>query len=69
MNLVQISRQLARQVDRLAFSAPITHVYNPLIYARAPHEAYLQRYGRGKKEVLLVGMNEQKKPSRLLCSG
>lgn len=42
---------------RLEFSAPVTHVYNPLEYARVPHEAYLERYGSGPKEVLLVGMN------------
>jgi single-strand selective monofunctional uracil DNA glycosylase len=35
----------------------VTHVYNPLGYARAPHEAYLKRYGAGTKEALLVGMN------------
>jgi single-strand selective monofunctional uracil DNA glycosylase len=32
-------------------------VYNPLDYARQPHEAYLARYGAGPKEVLLLGMN------------
>ena len=32
-------------------------VYNPLEYARAPHELYLSRYGGGPKEVLLLGMN------------
>jgi single-strand selective monofunctional uracil DNA glycosylase len=35
----------------------VTHVYNPLVYARAPHEAYLERWGRGPKPVLLLGMN------------
>jgi single-strand selective monofunctional uracil DNA glycosylase len=32
-------------------------VYDPLVYARAPHEAYLKRWGKGPKEVVLVGMN------------
>jgi single-strand selective monofunctional uracil DNA glycosylase len=32
-------------------------VYNPLDYARAPHELYLSRYGGAPKEVLLLGMN------------
>ncbi|HKJ89152.1 MAG TPA: single-stranded DNA-binding protein, partial [Gammaproteobacteria bacterium] len=35
----------------------MTHVYNPLDYARNPHRRYLERYGRGRREVLLVGMN------------
>lgn len=55
--LIEISRELSLAVDRLRFRAPIRHVYNPLDYARAPHEAYLARYGGGPKKVLLVGMN------------
>ncbi len=57
MSLVEISRRLAARVDRLAFAAPVTHVYDPLSYARAPHEAYLERYGGGRGGALLVGMN------------
>jgi single-strand selective monofunctional uracil DNA glycosylase len=52
-----ISRALSRDVDRLSFGEPVTHVYNPLAYARAPHEAFLERWGGGRKEVVLVGMN------------
>ncbi|GAB4196950.1 MAG: single-stranded DNA-binding protein [Sandaracinaceae bacterium] len=55
--LVRISRDLAREVDALEFRAPVAFVYNPLDYARRPHEAYLERYGRGPKEVLFLGMN------------
>jgi single-strand selective monofunctional uracil DNA glycosylase len=57
MDLVRISRDLARRVSALRFGAPVTHVYNPLVYARSPHEAYLRRWGEGRKAVLLVGMN------------
>jgi single-strand selective monofunctional uracil DNA glycosylase len=57
MDLVRISRDLARRVDRLDFSAPVTHVYNPLRYAAAVHEAYLARYGQGPKPAILLGMN------------
>jgi len=35
----------------------VTHVYNPLDYASAAHEAYVERWGRGPKEVVLLGMN------------
>lgn len=55
--LVRISRDLAREVDGLAFGPPVAHVYNPLDYARRPHERYLEKFGGGPKEVLLVGMN------------
>lgn len=57
VSLVSISRRLSKQVDVLRFSAPVHTVYNPLSYARAPHETYLERYGQGPKEVVLVGMN------------
>lgn len=35
----------------------MTHVYLPLDYARRAHERYLERYGKGRKRVLLLGMN------------
>lgn len=55
--LKSITKKLASQLDQLAFGEPVTHVYNPLVYARAPHERYLDLYGRGRKRVVLVGMN------------
>jgi single-strand selective monofunctional uracil DNA glycosylase len=35
----------------------VTHVYNPLVYARAAHEAYLARFAGRGREALLLGMN------------
>jgi single-strand selective monofunctional uracil DNA glycosylase len=55
--LIEISRDLARATGKLRFGPPVAYVYNPLIYARQPHERYLERYGTAPKEVLLVGMN------------
>jgi len=55
--LRRISRTLSDRVSRLSFAEPVTHTYNPLAYARRPHEEYLARYGRGSKEVVLLGMN------------
>jgi single-strand selective monofunctional uracil DNA glycosylase len=57
MTLVEISRALSERVTRLRFAEPVCCVYNPLEYARGPHELYLRRYGGGQKEVLLLGMN------------
>src|SRR5437588_4056559 len=57
MNLVQVSRALSERVCELSFQAPVAYVYNPLEYARAPHEAYLKRYGQAPKRALLLGMN------------
>lgn len=41
----------------MRFSPPVSFVYNPLEYAARPHEAYLERYGNGKKKVVFLGMN------------
>jgi single-strand selective monofunctional uracil DNA glycosylase len=57
MDLAATSRRLAERMDRLRFAAPVTHVYNPLDYAWAPHEAYLRRWGQGTREFVLLGMN------------
>lgn len=57
MSLVSISRELSRKVDKLKFTLPVTHVYNPLAYARQPHERYLEAWGQGPKRALLLGMN------------
>jgi single-strand selective monofunctional uracil DNA glycosylase len=55
--LMAIARELSKQVDRLKFAAPVTHVYNPLDYAWAAHEKYLRKFGDGKKRVVFIGMN------------
>jgi single-strand selective monofunctional uracil DNA glycosylase len=56
--LVAISRRLCERVEPLMFAAPVCYTYNPLSYAREPHERYLERYGAAApREVLLVGMN------------
>lgn len=57
MTLATIAADLAAELERLSFSPPVAHVYNPLLYARVPHEEYLRRYGAGPKEVLFLGMN------------
>ncbi|NNL74748.1 MAG: single-stranded DNA-binding protein [Desulfobacterales bacterium] len=41
----------------LRFGAPVTHVYNPLEYARASYTQYLQYYAKLPKEIVLLGMN------------
>ena len=51
------ARTLCREVEPLRFGHPVTHVYNPLDYARRPHNAYLRRYGASHKRVIFVGMN------------
>jgi single-strand selective monofunctional uracil DNA glycosylase len=55
--LVLAARRLAAEAETLRFAAPVTHVYNPLVYARSAHELYLRRFGRAPKEVVFLGMN------------
>src|SRR5215831_613721 len=55
--LIAVADALARDLDALRFRKPVTHVYDPLGYARAGWRAYAERWGRGPKEVVLVGMN------------
>lgn len=57
MSLLAITRDLRDAVDRLRFGPPTAYVYNPLVYAWPLCEAYLSRWGRGTREIVLLGMN------------
>lgn len=55
--LCAAAKDLSQAVNKLRFAEPVTHIYNPLDYAWLAHEAYLRRYGQGRKRVIFVGMN------------
>ena len=55
--LIDAARRLSAKVDALSFAPPVSHVYNPLDYAWAPHEKYLRRDGASKKRIVFLGMN------------
>jgi single-strand selective monofunctional uracil DNA glycosylase len=56
--LVAAARALRDAVSGFSFREPVTHVYNPLAYAWAVHEAYVERAApRGDGSVLFLGMN------------
>lgn len=55
--LIAAAQEISGAVDRLKFKPPVTHVYNPLDYARAAHEEYLRRFGAGRKRIVFLGMN------------
>jgi single-strand selective monofunctional uracil DNA glycosylase len=57
MKLNAVIDDLLEDLRPLQFSAPVTHVYNPLEYARKAYDHYLKRYARSPGEVVLVGMN------------
>jgi len=54
---VEIARRLRDDVVRLKFAPPVEYVYNPLEYAWNTHRIYLERYGAGRPQVILLGMN------------
>jgi single-strand selective monofunctional uracil DNA glycosylase len=56
-SLQSIVDDLVRALRDLPFGPPVTHVYNPLEYARGPHLQYLERFGGTPKEALFLGMN------------
>jgi single-strand selective monofunctional uracil DNA glycosylase len=55
--LQAIVHDLVRDLRDLHFGSPVTHVYDPLEYAREPHLEYLRRFGAAPKRVLMLGMN------------
>ncbi|MBL9137902.1 MAG: single-stranded DNA-binding protein [Verrucomicrobiales bacterium] len=55
--LLKAAARLRDEVDRLEFGPPVAVTCNPLAYAWSIHEAYLRRYGGGRKQVVFVGMN------------
>ena len=57
MTLTAITNRLIRDLDKLTFAEPVSHVYNPLRYARQPYDRYLKTYAGSAFEVVLVGMN------------
>ena len=57
MELIEIARILRDSVADQRFTGTVAYCYNPLEYAWTAHSSYLRRYGTGRKEVLLLGMN------------
>lgn len=57
MNLTAITDRLVKDLETIAFAHPVTHVYNPLEYARRSYDRYLEKFGRSAVEIVLVGMN------------
>lgn len=55
--LIDAARELSTALAELRFAPPVSHVYDPLDYAWAPHELYLRRFGEGRKRVVFLGMN------------
>ncbi|MCP4748521.1 MAG: single-strand selective monofunctional uracil-DNA glycosylase [Desulfobacteraceae bacterium] len=57
IQIEDIVDELLESLRPLQFGNPVSHVYNPLEYARLIHSKYWTRYGRSQKDILLLGMN------------
>jgi single-strand selective monofunctional uracil DNA glycosylase len=55
--LLQSTRRLVDALAGLEFAPPVACVYQPLDYAWQPHQRYLERFAKGRKRVLFLGMN------------
>ncbi len=55
--MAAVTDDLVARLRPLTFAAPVTHTYNPLIYARNGYDRYVARFGGTTKQVVLVGMN------------
>ncbi len=53
----KIINDLNTELAQLTFGAPVTHIYNPLEYARRAHDQFIKKFGTGKKEAFFLGMN------------
>ena len=57
MKMDEINDVMLKELQKLRFGPPVTHVYNPLEYARKAYDCYFQRYAGSPREVVLLGMN------------
>lgn len=55
--VAKVNDELVKGLRSLKFRAPVTHTYNPLVYARSGYDRYVARFGSATKPVVLVGMN------------
>src|SRR5262249_14791076 len=55
--LLSAGRRLNSALRELKFTAPVSHVYNPLSYAWAPYELYVRKFAVTPKRVVFLGMN------------
>jgi len=55
--LLRAADTLSDALRGLTFSGPVSHVYNPLEYAREAHSTFIKKFATSRKRVVLLGMN------------
>ncbi len=56
-DVLSAAATLRDSVEPLRFSAPVAHVYNPLTYAWAAHEQFVNKFAGSRKRIVFLGMN------------
>ncbi len=55
--LIESTQRLATDLRDLEFSPPVACVYRTLDYTWTAHREYLERFGKGRKRFVFLGMN------------
>lgn len=55
--IVESTQRLRSALRGLRFSPPVERTYHTLEYAWKPHVRYLERFSKGRKRVIFLGMN------------
>jgi single-strand selective monofunctional uracil DNA glycosylase len=55
--LLEAAQALVAGLGSLRVGGPVTHVYNPLVYAWGAFETYVRRFASGPRRVVFLGMN------------
>ena len=56
-DVIKLEEELCFSLSLLSFSSPVTHVYNPLEYAKETHNDYVRKYCKLGQKVIFLGMN------------
>lgn len=56
--LLSLETEMVAKLAQLTFGPPITHVYNPLIYASETHGKFVRKFLKGSaRKIIFLGMN------------
>lgn len=55
--ILTASQTLSATLEQLTIGEPVTHVYNPLVYAWKPYQQFVERFGNSPKRVVFLGIN------------
>ena len=55
--MLKIEHDLCDKLNGLKFAEPVCYVYNPLVYANKPHTSFINKFCKGEKKILFLGLN------------